>query len=32
MGWTWHDLEDVPQSVYHELIAYLVEDSRRVSR
>jgi hypothetical protein len=23
MGWTWDDLQDVPQVIYDELIAYL---------
>ena len=26
MGWTWDDLQDVPQPIYDELIAYLVDE------
>jgi Ulp1 family protease len=29
MGWTWDDLQDVPQPVYDELIAYLVDEQAR---
>ena len=32
MGWTWADLQDVPQSIYDELIAYLVDEQQRSSR
>jgi len=29
MGWTWDDLQDVPQSVYDELIAYLDDEQKQ---
>ena len=29
MGWTWDDVHDLPQPVYEELMAYLVDDQRR---
>jgi hypothetical protein len=32
MGWTWTDLQDVPQGVYDELIAYLVDEQARTTR
>lgn len=32
MGWTWTDLQDVPQAVYDELIAYLLEEQARTRR
>lgn len=32
MGWTWRDLQDVPQAVYDELIAYLVDEQQRTER
>jgi len=32
MGWTWADLQDVPQAVYDELIAYLCEEQARAAR
>lgn len=32
MGWTWGDLQDVPQSVYDELIAYLVDEQARTEQ
>jgi hypothetical protein len=25
MGWTWRDVQDVPQVIYDELIAYLLD-------
>ncbi len=31
MGWTWDDLQDVPQPVYDELIAYLVDEQERAA-
>lgn len=31
MGWTWADLQDVPQAVYDELIAYLVDEQKRTA-
>jgi len=32
MGWTWDDLQEVPQHVYDELIAYLVDEQQRHAR
>ena len=32
MGWTWDDVQDLPQPVYDELVAYLVEEQARVAR
>lgn len=32
MGWTWGDVQDVPQHVYDELVAYLVDEQQRLSR
>lgn len=32
MGWTWTDLQDVPQAVYDELIAYLTDEQARAAR
>lgn len=32
MGWTWDDLQDVPQAVYEELIAYLVDEQQHQRR
>lgn len=32
MGWTWADLQDVPQAIYDELIAYLVDEQTRAER
>jgi hypothetical protein len=32
MGWTWDDLQSVPQHVYDELIAYLVDEQTRSDR
>jgi Ulp1 family protease len=32
MGWTWDDLQDVPQPVYDELIAYLVDEQEKAAR
>jgi len=32
MGWTYADLEDLPDAVYDELLEYLQDEERRVSR
>ena len=32
MGWTWDDLQTVPQYVYDELIAYLVDEQDKAER
>lgn len=32
MGWTWDDLQDLPQPVYVELVAYLTEEHARLAR
>lgn len=32
MGWTWDDLQDVPQPVYDELIAYLMDEEKQHAR
>ena len=32
MGWTWTDVQDVPQPIYDELIAYLVDEQARTAR
>jgi hypothetical protein len=32
MGWTWTDLQDVPQHVYDALIAYLSDEAARAAR
>lgn len=32
MGWTWQDLQDVPQPVYDALIAYLLEEQAQADR
>jgi Ulp1 family protease len=32
MGWTWDDLQEVPQPIYDELIAYLVDEQDRTAR
>jgi Ulp1 family protease len=32
MNWTWDDLQDLPQPVYDELIAYLVDEQSREAR
>ena len=32
MGWTWDDVQDLPQPVYDELVAYLVEEQARGAR
>ena len=32
MHWTWPELQDVPQPVYDELIAYLTDESTRTAR
>lgn len=29
MGWTWDDLQDVPQPIYDELIAYLDDEQKQ---
>jgi len=28
MGWTWDDLQEIPQHVYDELIAYLDDEEK----
>ena len=28
MGWTWDDLQEIPQHVYDELIAYLDDEHK----
>jgi hypothetical protein len=32
MGWTWNDVQDVPQPIYDELIAYLVDEQAARAR
>ena len=32
MNWSWTELQDVPQSVYDELIAYLVDEQAQQAR
>jgi len=32
MGWSWEEVQDVPQYVYDELIAYLVDEQSRQAR
>jgi len=32
MGWTWDDVQDLPQPVYDELVAYLLEEQARAAR
>jgi len=32
MGWTWDDVQDLPQPVYDELVAYLIEEQARAAR
>jgi hypothetical protein len=32
MGWTWDDVQDLPQPVYDELVAYLLEEQAREAR
>ena len=32
MGWTWDDVQDLPQPVYDELVAYLVDEQARAAR
>ena len=32
MGWTWDDVQDLPQPVYDELVASLLEEQARAER
>jgi hypothetical protein len=32
MNWTWDDLQDVPQPIYDELLAYLDDEHARQAR
>lgn len=32
MGWTWDDLQGIPQPVYEELISLLTDEERRYAR
>ena len=32
MGWTWDDLQEIPQHVYDELIAYLDDEQKSAAR
>jgi hypothetical protein len=32
MGWTWEALQDLPQPVYDELIAYLDDEQKSATR
>jgi len=32
MGWTWDDVQDLPQPVYDELVAYLLDEQARAAR
>jgi len=32
MGWTWADVQDVPQYVYDELVRYLTDEQQRTAR
>jgi len=32
MNWTWDELQDLPQPIYDELIAYLVEEQQRAAQ
>lgn len=32
MGWTYADLEELPDAVYDELLEYLQDEERRLSR
>ena len=32
MGWTWDDVQDLPQPVYAELVAYLLDEQARAAR
>ena len=32
MHWTWDEVQNLPQPVYDELIAYLVEEQERAAR
>ena len=32
MGWTWRYLQDVPQVIYDELIAYLNDEQAQAAR
>ena len=32
MGWSWRELQDVPQVIYDELIAYLVDAQEQAAR
>lgn len=32
MNWTWDDLQDLPQPIYDELIAYLVDEQKQAAR
>jgi len=32
MHWTWDELQDLPQPIYDELIAYLVDEHEKAER
>ena len=32
MGWSWDDVQDLPQPVYDELVAYLLDEQARAAR
>ena len=32
MGWTWADVQDMPQPIYEELLTYLMDEQQRHAR
>jgi len=32
MNWTWDDVQELPQPIYDELIAYLLDEQSRTAR